>query len=129
MAVKVIFCIITAAIALLFIAAIPTIGNRSKSLGIHREMSPDAGAMIVNAKGIITVFAGIAYILAIVGIMFGIRPFLLVGTVGASLFAGFYLIELFLWAFSHPMVWFGFATFGLHSIVTGAYCVKLYTTR
>ena len=127
--IRILFLILTFAIAALFIAAIPAIGNRDKGVRIHKEIPPDAGKTIVDIKGIITVVTGIAYVFAAVGIITGIRPFLLTGIIGSALFAGFYLIELILWTSRHPSVWIGFATFGVHSIITGLYCLKLYLRK
>lgn len=124
--IRILFLILTFAISALFIAAIHAIGNRDKGVRIHRDIPPDAGKAIVDFKGIITIVTGIAYVFAAAGIITGIRPFLLTGMIGSALFAGFYLIELILWTSRHPSVWIGFATFGVHSIITGAYCLKLF---
>jgi hypothetical protein len=106
---------------IMFIACIPAVGNREKSLAIHKEMPPTASDGMIRVKNAVTIFGGIAFIIAVIGMFGGWKVALGIGVAGAGLFIAFYLVEVALWISSYPKVLGGFLVFGSISAFIGWY--------
>ncbi len=106
---------------LLFASNIYALGNREAALQIHSDLAASASTLMVNTKVILCFIVGILYLVAAGGIVRKRYGLAWAGIIGFALFDGFYLVELMLWAGTHPPVWLGFGIFGSLGLLIGAF--------
>ena len=119
--IKIIVLTLMALNGLLFISNIYTLGNPAAATHIHNDLAPSASALIINAKVIICFLVGILYLITVVAIILKKPQAKLAALLACILFDGLYIIELFMWGNTHPMVWFGFSLFGGLSLLFAIY--------
>ena len=94
--------------------------DAAAALRVHRDLAPDADFQFVALKVLCWGLAGLAWLVAGVGMMTGRRDWLPTAFVGFVLVDGLYAAQFWMWGSTHLAVWIGFGVFGVLALLYAA---------
>ena len=94
--------------------------DAAAALRVHRDLAPDADFQFVALKVLCWGLAGLAWLVAGVGMMTGRRDWLPAAFVGFVLVDGLYAAQFWMWGSTHLAVWIGFGVFGVLALLYAA---------
>jgi len=119
---KVVIGIVMVVNGILFAGQAYLFDNVSAALRIHGDLPADADPSLVDLKVAAWALAGVAWVVAGLGLMTGRRDWLPGAFVGFLLVDGLYVVQFWLWGSSHLALWAWFAVFGILALAYGAVC-------
>ena len=102
--------------------------NVSAALRFHGDLPPDVDPSFVDLKVVAWGLAGLAWVVAGLGLMTGRRDWLPAAIVGFLLVDGLYAAELWLWGVTYPVVWAWFGIFGGLALAYAVVCRQVWKT-
>lgn len=96
--------------------------DTTAALRIHRDIAPHADPGFVDFKVGAWAVAGLAFVVAGLGLLTGRREWLPAVVVGVLLVDGLYVAQFWMWGSAYPGVWAGFATFGALALLYAFVC-------
>jgi len=117
---RILFGAVMAVHGLVLLGQVYLFPDAGAALRLHRDLAPDADFQFVALKVLFWGLAGLAFLVAGIGMSTGKRDWLPAAFVGFLLVDGLYVVQFWMWGSTLPAVWLGFALFGLPALVYAA---------
>jgi len=111
-----------------FLGQVYLFPDAAAALRVHRDLAPDADFQFVALKVLFWGLAGLAWIVAGLGMITGKRDWLPAAFVGFLLVDGLYAAQFWMWGSSYVGVWVGFGVFGLLALLYAAAARHVWRT-
>ena len=105
---------------LLFLGQVYLFPDAAAALRVHRDLAQDADFQFIALKVLSWGLAGLAWVVAGLGLATGRRDWLPAAFVGFLLVDGTFAAQFWLWGREMPTVWISFGVFGLLSFLYAA---------
>lgn len=117
---RVLFGAVMAVNGIVFVGQVYLFPDAAAALRVHRDLAPDADFQFVALKVLFWGLAGLAWLVAGVGMMTGKRDWLPAAFVGFLLVDGLYAAQVWMWGSTLLSVWIGFGVFGVLALLYAA---------
>jgi hypothetical protein len=117
---RILFGAVMAAHGLVLLGQVYLFPDAAAALRVHRDLAPDADFQFVALKVLLWGLAGLAWVVAGIGMTAGRRDWLPAAVVGFVLVDGLYAVQFWMWGETLLTVWIGFGLFGLPALLYAA---------